>query len=132
MIRAAVIAVLLGASIAFIAEKADAQAKTRLRFPRGASSTSIKGTVRGYAYRDYVVRANADQAITASVSSANTYTILTIFRPDGENLEGAAQVDEFSGTLPLTGDYVIRVGMMRAGARKRGAVSNFTLKVSID
>jgi hypothetical protein len=111
---------------------ADAQVKTRLRFAPGASSTSVKGTVRGYAYRDYIVRANADQTITASVSSANTYTVLTIFRPDGDNLDGAAQMDEFSGTLPVTGDYVIRVGMMRAGARKKGAVSNFTLKVSID
>jgi hypothetical protein len=41
-------------------------------------------------------------------------------------------MDEFSGTLSVTGDYVIRVGMMRAGARRPGAVSSFTLKVSID
>ena len=132
MRKAALIAVLLAASIAFFAANSNAQAKTRLRFPPGASDTSVKSTVRGYAYRDYIVRANADQTITASVSSFNTYTILTIFRPDGENLDGAAQMDKFSGTLPVTGDYVIRVGMMRAGARKRGSVSNFTLKVSID
>jgi len=132
MSRPIVIAIFLAASFVFVAAKADAQVKTRLRFPSGASSTSVKGSVRGYAYRDYIVRANADQTIAASLTSANAYTILTIFRPDGENLDGATQMDEFSGTLPVTGDYVIRVGMMRAGARKRGAVSNFTLKVSID
>lgn len=109
-----------------------AQAKTRIRFPAGASSVAVKGTVRGYAYRDYTVRANADQTISTSVRSANRYTILTIFLPDGGNLDGAAQIDEFSGPLPVTGDYVIRVGMMRAGARRPGAISNFTLKVSID
>ena len=132
MSRPIAIALFFAASIAFVSTKADSQVKTRLRFPSGASSTSVKGTVHGYAYRDYVVRASADQTITASVTSANTYTILTIFRPDGDNLDGATQMDEFSGSLPVIGDYVIRVGMMRAGARKRGAVSNFTLKVSID
>ena len=126
------IALFLAGLLAIAAADTDAQVKTRLRFPSGASATAVKGTVRGYAYRDYIVRASADQTITTSVSSANTYTILTIFRPDGENLDGATQMDEFSGTLPVTGDYVIRVGMMRAGARKGGAVSNFTLKVSID
>ncbi len=132
MKRTFLIALFLGGFLAITAAYTTAQVKTRLRFPAGVSSTSVKGTVRGYAYRDYLVRANADQTITTSVSSSNTYTILTIFRPAGENLDGATQVDEFSGTLPVTGDYVIRVGMMRAGARKRGAVSNFTLKVSID
>jgi hypothetical protein len=120
------------AAFTLFAGESPAQVKTRIRFPAGASSTAVKGTIRGYAYRDYIVRANTDQTITTSVSSANRYTILTIFRPDGDNLDGAAQMDEFSGTLPATGDYVIRVGMMRAGARRPGAVSNFTLKVSID
>ena len=39
------------------------EVKTRIRFPAGASSTAVKGTIRGYAYRDYIVRANADQTI---------------------------------------------------------------------
>ena len=132
MIRSIFIAAVSIAVLIVLAGESSAQVKTRIKFPAGTSSTAVKGTIRGYAYRDYIVRANADQTITASVSSANTYTILTIFRPDGDNLDGAAQMDEFSGTLPVTGDYVIRVGMMRAGARRPGAVSNFTLKVSID
>jgi len=132
MIRSIITTMILIAAFTIFADDAAAQTKTRLRFPAGASSTAVKGTIKGYAYRDYIVRANADQTITASVSSANNYTVLTIFRPDGDNLDGATQMDEFSGTLPVTGDYVIRVGMMRAGARRPGAVSNFTLKVSID
>ena len=132
MIKSMLMALLVIAALNVLTTESAAQAKSRIRFPAGASSAAVKGTVRGYAYRDYVVRANADQTITASVSSANRYTVLTIFRPDGDNLDGAAQRDEFSGALPVTGDYVIRVGMMRAGARRRGAVSHFTLKVSID
>ena len=132
MIRSSIAIAVIFAAVVLFAGETEAQVKTRLRFPAGASSTAVKGTIRGYAYRDYIVRANADQTIATSAASTNRYTILTIFRPDGDNLDGAAQMGEFSGTLPVTGDYVIRVGMMRAGARRPGAVSNFTLKVSID
>ena len=132
MKRLVIIMLLFAASMALYVADTGAQVKTRLRFPPGASGMSVKGTVRGYAYRDYVVRANADQTITASVSAPIGFTVLTIFRPDGENLDGAMQRSEFSGALPVTGEYVIRVGMMRARARRPRAVSNFTLKVSID
>jgi hypothetical protein len=115
-----------------LAPDTDAQTKTRIRFAAGSSRVSVKGTIRGFAYRDHLVRASADQTLTTSVVSANRYTVLTVFRPDGDNLDGAAQTDEFSGPLPVTGDYVIRVAMMRAGARRAGAVSNFTLNVSIN
>jgi hypothetical protein len=130
--RSILMAMLFIAAFTIFTADLSAQAKTRIRFPARSSSTAVKGTIRGYAYRDYVVRANADQTITTSVSSTNRYTVLTIFRPDGDNLDGATQMGEFSGTLPTTGDYVIRVGMMRAGARRSGAVSNFTLRISID
>lgn len=108
-----------------------AQAKQRVSFARGASSASVRGTVRGYAYRDYVIGASAGQTLDVKVSSKNTYTVFTVFQPAGDNLEGATEMDEFSGQLPTSGDYVVRVAMMRAGARRPGAVSNFSLTVSI-
>jgi hypothetical protein len=114
-----------------IAVPAAAQAKQRVSFARGTSSTTVRGTVRGYAYRDYVVDASAGQTLDVKVRSANTYTVFTVFQPGGDNLEGAAQMDEFSGELPTSGDYVVRVAMMRAGARRPGAVSNFSLTISI-
>lgn len=113
------------------ASAAAAQAKQRVRFPAGATGTTVSGTVRGYAYRDYVVGASAGQTIDVKVTSANTYTVFSIFQPNGDNLEGAAQMDEFSGDLPARGDYVIRVMMMRAGARRPGAVSNYRLRISV-
>ena len=104
MIKSILMAAALFAALTIFASEPLAQVKTRLRFPAGSSTTAVKGTVRGYAYRDYIVRANADQTVTTSVSSANRYTVLTIFRPDGDNLAGATQMGEFSGTLPVTGD----------------------------
>ena len=125
-------ALLLTISAPSFVPDADAQTKTRVRFPAGTSSTAVKGSIRGYAYRDYIVRGSADQTIAVAIDSRNTYTVLSVFRPDGESLDGAAQTDEFTGPLPVTGDYLVRIAMMRAGARRRGAVSNFTLKISID
>jgi hypothetical protein len=113
------------------AEAISAQTKYRVRFPAGTSSASIKGTVRGFAYRDYLVKASAGQTIEAKLVTPNTFSVLTIFLPDGNNLEGAAQTDEFTGELPTGGDYVIRVGMMRAEARRPRSVSNYTLRISI-
>jgi hypothetical protein len=54
-----------------------------------------------------------------------------VLGPNGEGLEGGLQVTKFNNSVPETGEYVVRVGMMRAGARKKGSVSNFTLSVTL-
>jgi hypothetical protein len=113
-----------------ISESVSAQSKIRVRFARGATSAIVSGTVRGYAYKDYVVGASVGQEITAKLNQA-TSSVLTIFQPNGDNLEGATESDEFTGTLPSSGDYVIRVMMMRSEARRPRSVSNYILKISI-
>jgi hypothetical protein len=118
--------------ISLFAADAIAQVKQRVRFPAGATGTTVSGTVRGYAYRDYIVGANAGQTISIQLTSSNTYTVFTVFQPNGDNLEGATEIDEFTGALPERGDYIVRVLMMRAGARRPGAVSNYKVKISIE
>lgn len=108
-----------------------AQSKQRVRFARGASSATVRGTVRGFAFRDYIVGAREGQTISVRLNSGNTFAVLTIFTPEGDNLEGATETDEFSGELPASGDYVIRVGMMRADARRRNSIANYSLRISV-
>ena len=115
----------------FAVESISAQTKQLVRFARGAASATTKGTVRGYAYRDYVIGARVGQTISVKLSSPNSFSVFTIFQPSGDNLEGASQMDEFTGELPVSGDYVIRVGVMRAEARRRGSISNYSLNISI-
>ena len=122
---------LLVACLIFIVGSAVAQSKQRVKFSKGATSTTIKGTIRGFDYRDYLVEASAGQTINIKLNSPNTYTMFGIFRPDGENLDRAAQVADFAGKLPETGDYTIRVAMMRAEARRKGSVSDYSLTISI-
>jgi len=109
---------------------ASAQSKARVRFARGATSAVVTATVRGYGYKDYVVGASSGQEMKVKVNGGAS-TVFTIFQPGGENLDGATEMDEFNATLPTSGDYVIRVMMMRSAARRPHSVSNYTLKISI-
>ena len=125
-----IISLIMAACLVFVtAADVYAQTKQRVRFARGTSSATGKGTVRGFAYRDYIVGASGGQTIDVKLTSSNS--VLTIFLPNGDNLEGASETDEFAGELPTSGDYVIRVGMMRTEARRPRSVSSYTLKISI-
>jgi hypothetical protein len=119
------------ACLAFFVQDSAAQSKTRVRFARGTHSATVSGTVRGYAYRDFIVGSAAGQTMTVSVSGTNSSTILTVFAPDGTNVDGAAQTDQYSGQLAASGDYVVRVGMMRSAARRPGATTTFKLKITV-
>lgn len=131
MKRRTIVAASLVLTVLVFCLNTSAQARQRVSFARGAESATVRGTVRGYAYRDHVVGAREGQTISVSLKSPNTSTIFSIFLPDGSNLEGATQMDSFTGELPLSGDYVIRVGMMRAEARRRGSVSSYSLSIKI-
>ena len=129
--KKAVLLLILTACFCFAAYDTSAQTKQRVRFAAGTSGATVKGTVRGFAYKDYIVKASAGQTIDVKLASANTSSVLTVFLPNGDNLEGAAEMDDFTGELPASGDYVIRVGMMRAEARRPRSISNYTLRISI-
>ena len=126
-VKSAFIFLILFLSVSYAAS---AQSKARVRFARGATSAVVTATVRGYGYKDYVVRASAGQEMKVKVNGGAS-TVFTIFQPGGENLDGATEMDEFHTTLPTSGDYVIRVMMVRSAARRPHSVSNYTLKISI-
>ena len=102
----------------------------RVKFQRGRSSTVVRGTILGFETRDYLIGAKAGQVMTLRLSSTNRYTNFVIYsineRPTDMN-----ETTEWSEKLSESGDYQIRVLMMRAGARRKGATANYTLNVSI-
>ncbi len=102
----------------------------RVRFRRGSSSAVLKGRISGFGTRDYLINAKAGQLMTLRLSSSNPYTHFVIYsineRPTDMN-----ETTEWSERLTESGDYLIRVLMVRAGARRRGAISDYTLTVSI-
>lgn len=133
MFKRLVLATVVCSSLSIFASEAAGQVKRRVKFARGTMSTEIRGTVRGYGYRDYVVAASAGQMMRVSIqSSSRAASVFSIFRPGGGNLGTAIQTDSADGELPVSGDYLIRVGMMRNDARRRGSVSNYTLSIIIE
>ena len=131
MIKKFLVFTFLSALLLLFSGEISAQAKQRVRFAKGASNFTVSGTISGYAYRDYIVGARAGQMLSAKLNSKNTFTVLTVFKPDGENLEGATKMDEFTAELPENGDYVVRVLMMRAEARRKNSMSKYRVRISI-
>jgi hypothetical protein len=114
----------------FAVQDAAAQARQRVRFARGASSAQVSGTIKGYKYIDYVVGARAGQTLSLRITGSSAAQF-AVFMADGGNLGmDSAGVAEWSGELPATEDYTIRVLMPRAQAR-RGETARYTLRIAI-
>lgn len=114
----------------FAVQDASAQARQRVRFARGASAATVSGTIKGYKYIDYLVGASEGQTLGLRLTGSSSAEF-AVFMADGGNLGmDSAGVNEWSGELPVTEDYTIRVLMPRAQAR-RGETARFSLKISI-
>lgn len=127
------VACLLVISLAIIPIWAGAEnQRERLSFPQGQGAATRQGRIRGYDVKDYLLQARAGQRLTIHLQSQNIYTYAVIFIKKGESLENLTPEEkEWSGVLQETGDYVIRVLMLRAGARKEGAKADYTLEVAV-
>ena len=127
------ILIFIAALFLFCLTQVSAQTRKRVQFAIGSSAATVTGAVRGFAYADYVVGARAGQTLSVNLSAAarGTVPVFTVFLPDGNNLQGAAETNEFTGEIPASGNYVIRVLMMRSTARRKNSVANYSLRISI-
>lgn len=118
-------------AVAFVGAVGNAAAQTvsRVRFARGTSSTSIKGRIAGYKYVDYVVGVRRGQTLSFTLTTGGSAEAV-LFTDTEQNVPDGDSVREYSDQTAYTGDYKIRVLMPRAFAR-RGAVSDYTLRISV-
>ena len=105
----------------------------RIQFKQGASSTVVQGSIAGYETVDYVLNAREGQYMNVSMATDNTSNYFNILMP-GENEEAmfnsSMGENQFEGVLPKSGDYKIRVYMMRSAAREN-EVANYRLEMII-
>jgi hypothetical protein len=103
-----------------------------VQFARGTSSADIKGQIKGDATVDYVVRAAAGQTLSVKLQETNPQNYFNVMPPasQGSAMFVGDTGEDYSGTLPADGDYVVRVYLMRPAAR-RGESSNYTLTVGV-
>jgi len=107
--------------------------KERVQFKKGATTATIKGHIKGYETVDYLLGAKAGQHMNVSLATKHGATYFNILAP-GENevamFNASVSQNQYEGALPASGDYKIRVYMMRSAARRNEAAS-YTLTVGI-
>lgn len=104
-----------------------------LQFRKGASSATIKNTLKGDQTIDYSLHAKAGQTMSVSFKTSNASAYFNVLPPgsSGEAIFiGSTSGNEWTGTLPADGEYRIRTYLMRSAAR-RNESARFTLTAGI-
>ena len=106
----------------------------RVHFKKGANSAVVEASIKGYETVDYVLGAHAGQYMNVSLATKHGAAYFNILAP-GENevamFNGSVSQNQYEGTLPASGDYKIRVYMMRSAAR-RNEVAHYRLEMIVD
>ncbi|MBK6603760.1 MAG: hypothetical protein IPG28_20020 [Betaproteobacteria bacterium] len=106
----------------------------RVTFAKGASSATVKGTLKGGADVDYLVRAAAGQTLQVKLQGTNSQNDFNVLPPGSASaamyVSSMTGERSWSGMLPADGDYAIRVYLMRPAARRNEA-SKYTLTVGV-
>jgi hypothetical protein len=128
--------VFIAATVAFglgLAPPVAAQQKVPVQFAKGASSSTIKGTIKGDLFRDYTVNARAGQTMSITLANPDGRAFFNVLPPgsSGEAVFiGSTSGNSFKGPVPGNGATTVRVYQMRATAR-RGEVASYTLTIGI-
>ena len=129
MKRKCLLALAVGAAMAMAAEGIRREA---VQFGKGASKTAIQGAIQGGETVDYVVRAAAGQTIWVALKGSNGQNYFNVLPPGVEDTAMHVGDDgkDYSGMLPVEGEYRVRVYLMRPAAR-RNESSRYTLTVGV-
>ncbi|AOS98433.1 Inhibitor of g-type lysozyme precursor [Microbulbifer aggregans] len=106
-----------------------------IRFPPGSSSTQVSGSVKGYDFVTYQLRAQAGQQMRVVMDTSHSASYFNIFPPgkgpgDAAIFIGSTSGNRFSQTLPADGVYTIQVYLMRSAARREES-ARYTLDIAI-
>ncbi len=121
-------------ALAWPALAQDSETRTeRVQFEQGASSATIASRIQGYNSVDYLVGARAGQVMSVKMSTNNASSYFNVLPPGSQDealFVGSTRGSSFLGNLPESGDYKIRVYLMRNAAR-RGDAARYQLTISI-
>lgn len=112
---------------------ASAQVSTqRVQFDRGTSGTTISNSIRGQQIVDYVLGVSAGQQMSVQMSTSNASNYFNITAPGASAamFNGSIDGNSTSIAIPSSGDYVIRVYLMRNAAR-RDESARYTLQIRV-
>ena len=126
------LAAALTAAMALPAAAQDHSRTERVQFARGASSATLHGNVHGYDTVDYVLGARGGQTLNVRLqpTNASAYFNITKQGADEALFVGSTSGNSMTGRLPSSGDYVVRVYLMRNAAR-RDEHANYSLSIGV-
>jgi hypothetical protein len=116
---------ILGLSVGIVGNSvnpvlADQIRQEQIRFQPGKSSAVINGTVKGDESVDYVINVKKGQTMNVSMTSTNGANYFNIMEPGQENVAifvGSTSGNQFEQVLAKSGNYKIRVYLMRSAVR---------------
>ena len=133
MVRASLLVTALG-FIMVTAAVAQKDIRTeRVQFKKGANSAVVEDSITGYATVDYVLGAGKGQHMNVSMATDNTSNYFNILGPGESDVaffNGSMDENQYEGILSASGDYKVRVYLMRSAAR-RNEVANYRLEMII-
>lgn len=106
----------------------------RVSFAAGASSATVEDSITGYETIDYLLNVRAGQAMNVSMATQNSSAYFNILEPGETDVAvfvGSTSGDQFEGVAGKSGDYRIRVYMMRSAAR-RDETADYRLEMIVD
>lgn len=107
----------------------------RVQFQAGTTGANVSGQIRGEESVDYLLNARAGQTANISLGSRNPQLYFNLIPPSGSSTGSAIHIgstsgNQYEGTLPESGDYRVRVYLMRPAAR-RGEVADYVLDMNV-
>ena len=123
----------IAAAALLMALPASAQQTTNVAFAKGASSATLKGSIKGDQDHSYLVDARAGQTMRVTLKSTKGSAEMNVFAPGNDTAISLGADDPYDVTavLPTTGRYKVQVYQMRASAR-RGETANYTLTIRVE
>jgi hypothetical protein len=103
-----------------------------IQFAKGASSATVKGSIKGRQTIDYKLVAKAGQTMTVALKSSSASNYFNVLPPGSNDVAvfiGSTSGNEWTGTLEASGTYTIRVYLM--GAASRSGSATFALTVGV-
>jgi hypothetical protein len=106
--------------------------KQPVHFKAGETGATIEGTLEGDETVDYVLNAQQGQSMVVSLEASNTSAYFNVTPPGSETaiFVGSTSGNRYEGSLSASGDYSVRLYLMRSAAR-RGERATYTIRFHV-
>jgi hypothetical protein len=110
-----------------------AQEAMPIQFARGATGSTVTGSIKGDQYIDYRIMVRAGQRMDISLQRTMGSPYFNVLEPGSTDVavyNSSMNGQRYSGTMAQSGTYTIRVYQLRVTAR-RGETASYRMTVSV-